>query len=386
MLLINAHIKTMRGEEIPSGFLWIEEGKIKDFGPMKQVPSIENLRVEDLQGKLLLPGFVDAHTHLGMMEEGVGEEGDDTNEMADSITPQIRALDAIDPLDTCFEEARHAGVTTLCVSPGSANPIGGQIVAIKSVPINWVDKMVLQQPLAMKFALGENPKSIYGLSRDEAPYSRMTTAAIIREQLSRTQRYLEDKQAAIAEGDDLPELDFKLEALIPVIQGEIKAHFHSHRAYDTLTALRIAEEFSLDLTIIHGTEGYRIAEILAEKKVPVVVGPLLGTRSKAELSNATLDNLAVLLDAGVEVAVSTDHPEVPVSFLALSAAIAADDRISADTALKSLTYWAAKAVGLEHRVGSIANGLDADLLVFSKDPLAVNSRPEMVFIQGERVV
>lgn len=386
MKLINAKIQTMRGTTIDDGYLIIQDGKIKEFGDMKDVPTTTGEHSIDLEGKLLIPGFIDAHTHLGMNEDGVGEEGDDTNEMADPVTSHVRALDAIDPLDVCFDEARAAGVTTLCVSPGSANPIAGQIVAIKSLPVNWVDKMVLKEPLAMKFALGENPKRVYGTGRDETPYSRMATAAIIRENLAKAQRYQQEIDKAKAEDEDLPEIDFKLEALLPVINREIKAHFHAHRAYDTLSAIRIAEEFNLDYSIIHCTEGHRIADVLAEKGVRPIIGPLLSTRTKPELSNSKMENCADMIHAGVEVAICTDHPVIPVSLLALSASLAADGRITQEQALQTLTYWAAKAVGLEDRVGSIANGLDADLLVFSGDPLAVNSHPEMVFINGEQVI
>lgn len=385
MLFIHAQLHTMRGEIIPDGFLLEKEGKIAALGAMTDCPEVpageENL---DLAGRLLLPGFVDAHSHLGMIEEGVGPEGEDINEMSDPCTPQVRAIDAIDPFDVCFEEARRAGVTTTVSSPGSANPIAGEICALKTVG-RWVDKMVVAAPLAMKFALGENPKRIYG-NKEEAPISRMATAAIIRENLAKARRYGEDIAKAEKEGESLPDLDVKLEALLPVLRGEIGAHFHAHRAYDILTAVRLAEEFGLRLTLIHCTEGHRIADILAEAGYPAVCGPIIGTRSKPELSNMSLENCATLLRAGVEVAVSTDHPEVPVGFLPLSAAIASANGIGGEGALLSLTYRAAKAVGLENRVGSLAPGLDADLQVYSSDPLSVGAKPEMVFIDGQRVV
>lgn len=385
-LFINAHLQPMCSDDIKNGFLLVENETIKTLGAMSHLP--DNLPAHttiDLEGRRLLPGFIDAHTHLGMLEEGVGEEGEDINEMSEPVTPHVRALDAIDPLDRCFEDARKTGVTTLCISPGSANPIAGQIVAMKSLPVNWADKMVISQPLAMKFAMGENPKQVYGAGREEAPYSRMATAAIIREWLTRATRYYEDKQRALAEEDTLPEVDFKLEALVPVITREIPAHFHAHRAYDILSAIRIAEEFQLDYAIIHCTEGYRIADVLAEKKVKAILGPLLSTRSKPELSHESDENVSALVHAGLEVAVSTDHPEAPVSLLPLSAALAADKRLSDQQALQTLTHWAAKTVGLEERVGSLAPGLDADLLVYSGNPLAVGVQPDMVFINGKQI-
>lgn len=383
-IITNAKIYTMSSEVVEHGYILIDGAKISDVGKMENMPeNIENMEVIDFSGKVITPGFIDAHSHLGMSEDGVGEEGEDFNEMSDPVTSQVRALDAIDPMDICFSEAYNAGVTTAICSPGSANPIAGQIVAIKTFGNNLA-KMCIKEPLAMKFAMGENPKRVYG-NQEQAPMSRMATAAIIRENLLKANRYMEDKKKAIAEDSDLPEFDFKLECLEPVLKREIKAHFHAHRAYDIQTAMRIGKEFNLDYIIIHATEGHRIANILAEEKVDVVCGPLLGTRSKPELSRQTLENVRILKNSGVSVAISSDHPEVPVEFLPLSGAVLMEHGLTQYEVLESLTYRAAKIIGIDDTVGSIAKGLDADLLVFENEPLNNNKKPEMVFINGANI-
>lgn len=384
MVLINGKIKPMSSPDIENGYIIIENGKIAKVDKMENYSTNPDLEVIDLKGKLVIPGYIDAHTHLGMSEDGVGDEGEDINEMSEPCTPQIRSLDAIDPMDATMEDAWRAGVTTIIASPGSANPIAGQITALKTYG-RRVDDMVIKEPFAMKFSLGENPKGVYG-ENEEQPMSRMATAAIIRENLAKTVRYIEEKESAKENDDRPPELDFKLEALEPVLKGEIAAHFHAHRAYDLITAIRIAKEFSLEYTLIHCTEGHRIADILAEENAKVVIGPIFGTRSKPELSRQTIKNCSVLVDAGLDIAISSDHPEVQIELLPISAALVANNGISEEDALKSLTYNAAKAVGLEKRIGSIAAGLDADLLVFDINPLDVKAKPCMVYIDGNKVV
>lgn len=384
MLIINANILPMDSSLIENGFVHIKDGKIAEVGDMKSLEPLHGEDTLDLCGKLLLPGFIDAHCHLGLYEDGLGLEGDDLNEDSDPVTPHIRSVDGINPFDRCFAEARRHGVTCVVVSPGSANPVAGQICALKTAG-RRVDDMLVAEPLAIKFALGENPKGIYG-SKNQTPVTRMATVAIIREQLQKAKRYLDEKNRVKADPElDEPDFDARMEALLPLLEGKIRAHFHAHKAYDILSAVRIAKEFSLKYTLIHCTEGHLIADILAEEKAKVICGPLLSARTKPELVNLSAENCGVLAAAGVPVAISTDHPEVPVDFLASSAAIAISGGMSREKAVEAITITAARVVELDERVGSITAGKDADLLVFACDPFSVGAKPEMVFIDGKLV-
>jgi len=384
MLFINANILTMDTDPIENGFVKTAGGKISEVGPMEQLKPPKNAKTTDLSGKLLMPGFIDAHCHLGLFEEGLGVEGDDLNEDTDPISPHIRALDGINPFDRGFDEARSSGTTCVVVSPGSANPVAGQICALKTTG-RWIDKMLVAQPLAIKFALGENPKMVYG-NKAQTPVTRMATVAIIREQLHKAQRYLEQSLRAAEDPEiDKPDFDARLEALVPVLKRETRAHFHAHKTYDILSAVRIAKEFSLDYTIIHCTEGHLIADILGSLNARVICGPLLAARTKPELTNLTGESCGVMAKAGVTVAVSTDYPEMPPGLLAASAAFAAVNGMDRFDALSAITINAARAVGLEDRLGSITAGKDADFLVFGDDPLKVGVKPEAVFINGKRL-
>lgn len=318
MKLYHAHIYPMDREPIENGWVSIQDGRITELGQGEIFPSPED---RDLAGGMLLPGFVDAHTHLGIIENGIGFEGDDCNEASDPFTPQLRAIDGINPMDRCFAEARRRGITAVLSSPGSANACGGQIAAIKTVG-RRIDSMLIRTA-GVKFALGENPKSVYN-DRDETPITRMATAALIREGLAAARRYRSDLAAHEADPENLdaPEFDAKHEALLPLLRGECKAFFHCHRADDMFTALRIAKEFSLDPVLIHGTEGHLIADLLAPEKTGVIIGPLLCDRCKPELNHAELHNGAELHRNGVPIAICTDHPEVPLQYLPLSAAAA----------------------------------------------------------------
>ena len=305
MLLINAKIMTMEEAVIDCGYIQIKEDKIIAVGDMNSAPQDEEIL--DLQGKTVYPGFIDAHCHMGMAEEGLDFEGDDLNEMTDPVSPHLRGLDAINPVNKSFPEAVDAGITTVVTGPGSANAISGQFCAIKTYG-KRVDKMILREPVAMKFALGENPKKVYN-DKSETPMTRMATAALIREELSKAKRYLEDVQRAEEdpEENDPPEFDAKKEALIPVLKREVKAHIHCHRSDDIFTAVRLAEEFGLDYVLIHCTEGHLIVDELKEIGAPVVNGPLMCTRSKPELLNASDKTPGVLSKAGLQVAICTDY-------------------------------------------------------------------------------
>lgn len=384
MLLKNAVVMTMEGEPIPNGYVQVKGSKIAAVGPMSQCPSETESETFDLAGKTIYPGFVDAHCHMGMFEEGLGFEGDDGNEMTDPVTPHLRGIDAINPNNRSFPEAVDAGVTTVVTGPGSANPISGQFCAMKTHGKS-VDKMVFRQPVAMKFALGENPKSTYN-EKSQAPTTRMAISALIREELQKALRYMEDMQKADEDEDtDPPEFDAKSEALLPVLKGELKAHFHCHRADDIFTAIRIAKEFSLDYVLIHCTEGHMIAEDLAEEGANIVCGPLMTTRSKPELTNSTDANPGILSKAGLKVAICTDYSVLPIGFLPISAGFAVREGMDYMEALKAITIYPAQICGIEDRVGSIAQGKDADLVVFSADPLTIAARAEMVFVNGKKV-
>lgn len=383
-VLIHGKIKTMAGLTLENGYIRIRDGKVHNLGEMECFQTEIGEECIDLKGALVLPGFIDAHCHIGICEDGLGFEGDDTNEDTDPSTPHLRAIDAVNPMDKSFAEALDYGITTVVTGPGSANPISGQFCAVKTYG-RRIDDMVVKAPVAMKMALGENPKVSYH-DKEQAPITRMATAAIIREQLRKAQRYLSDIEKAKEDEDtDEPEFDAKCEALIPLLTGKIKAHIHAHRADDIFTAMRLAKEFKIGYVIIHCTEGHLIADILGQQGVSAICGPIIGTRTKPELCNSTTACPGILAQNGVRVAISTDHPELPEHFLAVSAAVAVRDGMDAETALESITSAAAEICEIQHRVGSIRVGLDADLVVFRGDPLAIASKPEMVFVEGIKV-
>ncbi len=381
MLIKNIDVITMSAaNNIRGGWILIEDGKISDVGGGN--PPKYDGEVFDGVGLTALPGFIDAHTHLGIVEDSLDFEGDDCNEDSDPATPQLRAIDGINPFDRCFSEARKAGVTCAAVAPGSANPIGGQICVIKTSGIR-VDRMCVKSPAAMKFALGENPKNTYHV-KNLSPVTRMATAAIMRETLAKAKRYMDELDRAFSDEEiDPPEYDIKNESLIPLLRGEIPAHFHAHRADDICTAMRIAEEFSLRYVIIHGTEGHVIADELRD--VPVIAGPNLCDRSKPELKNQTFDNPGILSNAGALCAITTDHPVSPLNYLPLCAAMAVKHGMAREAALKAITVNPARILGISDKVGTIEKGKDADIVLARGDILSLDSKIEAVFINGVKV-
>ena len=384
MLITNVTVHTMEGVTIPNGYVAVSGEKIAKVGPMEECPGHWEGETLDGEQGHVLPGFVDAHSHLGMFGDAQGFEADDGNEATDPCTPHLRAIDAINPLDRCFQEARAAGVTTVLTGPGSANPISGQFAAIKTAG-RWVDEMVIKAPVAMKLALGENPKCVYN-ERHETPVTRMATAAIIRENLHKALEYAEKLEKAEAdEEEDKPDYDAKLEALLPVVRGELPVHIHAHRADDIATGVRIAKEFGLKCVIVHGTEAHLIPELLEQEGIPVITGPALGDRSKPELANMTIESPAVLTLRGVKTAICTDHPEVPIQYLPLCAALAVKGGMNPEAALAAITINAAKIAGIDDRVGSLAPGKDADLVLTTGHPINLLSRVKAVFINGCRV-
>ncbi len=384
MLIINGTVHTMDGLTIPNGYVAVSGDKIAKVGPMEECPDHWEGETLDAGGGHIMPGFIDAHCHLGMFGDALGFEGDDGNEATDPCTPHLRAIDGVNPLDRCFEEARAAGVTTVLTGPGSANPISGQFAAIKTMG-KWVDAMVVKAPIAMKLALGENPKSVYN-ERHETPVTRMATAAIIRENLRKALEYGEKLERAEAdEEEEKPDYDAKLEALLPVVRGELPVHIHAHRADDIATGVRIAKEFGLKCVIVHGTEAHRIPELLEQEGVPVITGPCLGDRSKPELANMTIESPAVLTLQGVKVAICTDHPEVPIQHLPLCAAMAVKGGMLPEAALAAITINPAQIAGIDHQVGSLTPGKDADIVITTGHPINLLSRVRAVFIGGIRV-
>ncbi len=339
----------------------------------------------DAEGAVLLPGLIDAHSHLGMIGDSLGFEGDDVNEDSDPVTPQMRALDAIHPFDRGFKEARQAGVTTVLTGPGSANTIGGTLSAVKTSGI-CADEMLVKESLAMKFALGENPKSCYH-QKNGGPETRMASAALIREALYKAKRYLDDlsEYEADPEENSPPEYDAKCEALLPVLKRQTQAHFHAHRADDICTALRIAKEFNLDCRLVHCTEGHLVSEVIAKAQVPAFLGPFFLSRSKPELANETDRNAAILREKGISVAIITDHPELPQQYLLLSAALAHKAGMSRGEALAAVTSTPAKLLGLEKQIGSLQVGMDADFALYSGDPFDFFTTVKSVWIDGNAV-
>ena len=386
MVLINAQIYTVGPLGfIKNGFVKINGNIIENVGKMEEL-DIENERVVDMKGKYLYPGFIDAHTHLGMVEDGLTFEGDDINEAVDPVTPNLRAIDAINPMDRCFSEALSAGVTTVITGPGSSNPIAGQMVAIKTYGTR-IDNMIIKDPVSMKFSLGENPKNTFS-EKSQSPSTLMAVAALIREQLSKARKYLLDKNEFFNNPDENeePEFDAKNEALIPLLKREIPAHFHAHRSDDIFTAIRIAKEFNLDYVIIHCTEGHLIADELKRENTKVFSGPFLSDRSKPELVNLTPKTPGVLAKKGVKASIVTDHPVTPIQYLPVCASLAVREGMDAYEALKSITINAAEIAGIDNRVGSIEPMKDADILVFEHDALDFRSKPVEVFFEGKKVI
>ena len=378
MIIYNAKIYTMNDNDeiIENGYVELKNDKIIRVG--EGFPEHNNGEMIDAEGKTIYPGFIDAHTHLGLFTSGVGVEGEDFNEDSDPITPQLNAIDGINPMDSAFDDARNAGITTAVVSPGSSNAICGGIFAVKTTG-KRIDKMSLGK-VGMKISLGENPKMTY-LDKDSSPVTRMAIAALIREALRKAQRYMEDKKS----GDETPEYDAKCEALIPLLKREVKAHFHCHRADDIFTAVRIAKEFDLDYILIHCTEGHLIADELKKENATAVIGPIICDKSKPELANLTPENCFILSSAGVEISICTDHSEVPIQYLPISVGIAVKNGLDFYEAVKAVTKTPAKQMGLFDRIGSIEKDKDADLVMFGTNPFEVMSSPDMVIINGDEI-
>jgi imidazolonepropionase-like amidohydrolase len=375
--ITGGRIVPMDGEPIESGTVLVVDGVITAVGADVAVP--DGIETVDATGRWVLPGFVDAHAHVGIDEEGVGWAGDDTNEMTDPNGARMRALDAINPADVGFDDALSGGVTTVVVKPGSGNPIGGQTVAIKT----WgrvIDEMVVKSPASVKSALGENPKRVYG-DKKQLPSTRQGVAAVIRDALTKAQDYRARRDHAAQKGEPF-DRDPTSEVLVRVLDGELPWCQHTHRADDIATAIRLADEFGYRLIVNHATEGFLLADLLAERGIPCIVGPLLTTRSKAELRQRTLANPGRLASAGVQVALTTDHPVVAIHFLVHQATFAVKEGMTPRDALTSITTNPAQMMGIADRVGALRPGLDGDVVIWDGDPLDVMSRAVRVFVGG----
>ena len=381
MKIYNAKIYTMNAARdiIPRGWIAFEDGRITALGAGDTDIADGDLNAE---GAALYPGFIDAHTHVGLSGCGAGVENEDFNEESEPCAPHLHIADAINPFDPSFELALKAGITAVVISPGSMNPIAGDICAVSTMG-KRIDKMILRK-VGIKFALGENPKMTY-MNRDESPVTRMAIASIIREELAKTRRYILDKANA-EEESDLPELDLKHEALIPLLNGELTAHFHCHRADDIFTAVRLSKEFGLKYTLIHCTEGHMIADELAEEGASAVVGPIMCDPCKPELANITPANAGILAAHGIKTAICTDHAETPIEYLPITVGIAVKHGLPFEKALEAVTINAAEIAGISDMAGSVEVGKRADLVLFEGNPFEVMSSPRAVVCGGKIII
>lgn len=393
ILFKNATLLTMEDEEPYVGDLLIEGEKIlkigswtgedtallKDSNRVTEEDSVKGAdRIIDATGLYIMPGMIDAHCHIGLYEDGQNESEGDGNEMSDPVTPQLRAIDGINPFDNAFNEARENGVTVAVTGPGSANVLGGQFVAIKTVG-KCVDEMIVKNPVAVKAALGENPKRVYS-EKDKAPETRMAIASVLRETLFEALDY---KEKLVKDNEDKPDRDLKMDALVPVLEKKIPLKIHAHRADDIMTAMRIAKEFDIDITLDHCTQGHLIGEYLVGQKV--ILGPLTVDRCKTELQHLSIEAPRILNEHGVEFAIATDHPVIPIQYLPISAALAAREGLDEYEALKAITINPAKIIGLDDEMGSLKEGKTANIAVFDRYPLDIMAKTEYVLIDGKIV-
>lgn len=368
ILIKNGRIKTMAGPDIDNGQVLIDGGKIVAVG--REVKAPANAQVIDAMGCLVTPGFVEGHCHIGLDEEAIGFEGDDYNEMTDPVTPHMRGIDGLNPMDEAFFDAYSHGVTTAVTGPGSANVVGGTFLAVKLCG-KRVDDMIIKDPVAMKIAFGENPKRCYGASQKKMPMTRMGTAALLRELLCKAANYRQEMDAweKDSEKNKKPTYDAKLHAMLPVMRKELPLKSHAHRADDIFTSLRIAKEFDLDITLDHCTEGHLIAQELAQEGKGVLVGPTFGAKSKFELKNKCWDTPKAMAEAGLNMCIITDAPVIPLKYLPLCAGLAINAGLEEQEAWKAVTINPAKITGIGDRVGSLEVGKDADIAIFKGNPL-----------------
>ena len=381
ILIKNANLISMEEINYEICDILVEGKLISKIGKLdeKEYP---NAKVIDAKGKYVTPGLVDPHCHVGLMESTIGWAGSDVNEATTPITPELRGIDGIKPHDECFKEALESGVTTVCLGPGSANLIGGTFAAIKTKG-NTVDEMILVPELAMKMALGENPKRVYGNSKT-SPQTRMASAALIREWLYKAKNYYDKKQEALKdpENNKGPEFNMKLESLSRVFDG-LPVKLHAHQADDIATAMRIKREFNLNMTIEHCTEGYLIADALKENNQMVIIGPTMHNKSKYELKAKSFDSGRILYENGILFSIMTDHPVIEQKHTLIQVALFVKAGLPKFEALKAVTINAAKTCFIDHLVGSIKEGKHADIVIWSGDPLDIMTDAETVILNGQ---
>lgn len=381
MLIINGKIYPMTSSVIPKGYVRIQDGKIRETGPMEQLPQKMKITkpggdILDVNGGWVLPGLIDAHSHIGIAEEKTGLIADDSNEQTMPVTPHLRAIDAVNPMDPAFHDAIAAGITSVMTGPGSTNVVGGQCVFMKTHG-RRIDRMILLQPAAMKAALGENPKTAYG-DQGCYPSTRMGSAALLRKTLFEAVNYRNQKASGT-----LSQEDFMQEPWLPVLLRHIPLKVHAHRADDILTAIRIAREFNIDITIDHGTEAHLIADEIKGSGFPVIVGPGLTARSKQEVRYLDFKTSRILYEAGVPIAITMDHPVSLIQYLPLCAGLAVKAGLPMEEGLKAITINPARICRMDQRVGSLEPGKDADIAIFSGNPMEIATRTLYTIIDGQ---
>ena len=379
LTIIHGKIITMADKDYEDGFVQIKNGKIAAVGDMADCPvEKEDDGVICANGNLVMPGIIEAHCHMGITEEKKGTEGDDCNENVNPVTPYLRAVDAINPMDAAFDDALRAGITSAMVGPGSSNVVGGQFAFIKTHG-RCIDHMIVKAPAAMKVAFGENPKVNFS-GQNVSPATRMAIAAMLREELFQAQEYQKKRNAGQNQ-----EKDFRYECWLPVLEGRIPLKAHVHRADDILTAIRIAKEFHLSMTLDHCSEGHLIAEEIKESGFPAIVGPDMTSRNKIEVQNMAFKTVGILNRKGICTAVTTDHPVSMIQFLPICAGLAVKSGLPAQEGLRSITINAAKICGVSDRVGSLEPGKDGDVVIFDGNPLEVFTSALCTIIDGKVV-
>ena len=380
MIIRNGLIFLIENDGFTKKDIELKDGKIERIG--RNLSNDSGSEEFDAEGMYITPGLIDAHSHIGLFNESMRWEGEDGNEEFDPVTPDMNAVDGINPFDISFREALEGGVTTASTGPGSANVIGGSFATI-SLYGNIVDNMVIQSPASMKCAFGENPKGVYG-QKGKAPVTRMGVAAILRETLVKAENYIARKEDAQYKGEHF-DIDPKMEAMIPVIEKDIPLKAHAHRADDICTAIRIAKEFNVKLTLEHCTDGHLIADYIAEEGLSAQVGPTFGSRTKVELTNKSFETAKILSERGVKVSIITDHPVIPQQSLNMCAAMAVKAGMDEFEALKAITLNPAQTLGIDHLKGQLKEGLDADIVIWDLHPLDLQASTVRVYVKGEEV-
>lgn len=376
MLIINGKIFTMEGKPIDNGFVQIKKNLIEETGEMSALKNTKNEKILDVHGAWVMPGLIESHAHIGITEEKWGVIGDDSNEQTNPSTATLRAIDGINPMDPAFHDAIEAGITSVMAGPGSANVIGGQFVFMKTQG-RCIDNMIVKFPAALKVAFGENPKTTYG-DQNVYPSTRMGVAAMLRNTLHQAVQYKKDKESGKITAED-----FEMEPWIPVLNKEIPLKAHAHRADDILTAIRIAREFDVDITIDHGTESHLIVDEIKKSGFPVIAGTDLTSRSKLEVQYMDFKTSGILQEAGILFSITTDHPVALIQYLPLCAGLAVKHGLPMEEGLKALTIYPARICRVDEKVGSLKKGKDADIAIFSGNPMEIFTKTLYTIIDGE---